>query len=200
MKPSLKFLVLGSSLLISIVTSAAEMSDLKIGGNGCVLPTGSHQLKPISDSLDRFSIPLNLSTAKASAESLQRKSCNMALVVNLDANERLIVSDISQKVKFRVGAQSKAQARLEVFLSGQTGEALLADVVANKSTIRKTQSLIQDGVVAVSECGKDTIVRANSSAIAQGAAKVTVDSQALELSLQIVPCDDGEIGSGEISN
>ena len=88
----------------------------------------------------------------------------------------------------RAGAQTKASAQVEVFLAGQEGQILKAEIEGKNKTVRSNQTLNDDGVVAESECGKDVIVRANSIAMMQGSAKARVQTEALVLSLRVVSC------------
>ena len=188
MKP-LKSSVLFLSILIAALSSKAfEIGGLQIAGTGCEAPTGGQELIPILDKPMAFGIPLNMTQEKSADATLLRKSCTMSLPITLAAGEKLQVLDVSQKVRLRAGAKSKASTQLEVFLAGQEGQILKAEIEGKNKTVRSSQTLNDDGVVAESECGKDVIVRANSIAMIQGTAKARVETDALILSLRVVSC------------
>jgi hypothetical protein len=187
MKPSLKIFI--ASVLFSTLSQAIEITDLQIAGSGCEVPTGGHELIPIAGIADRFGIPVMMKIDKQAAQALVRKSCNMSLAVKLNAGEKLQVLDASQKVRLLAGSGSKASTQLEVFLAGQQGVPLKAEIISTTKLVRSSQVLNDAGVVAESECGKDTIVRANSSVMMQGPSRARVSTAALELSLRIVSCN-----------
>lgn len=188
MKP-LKSSMLSLAILFAAMSSSAfEIGGLQIAGTGCEAPTGGQELIPILDKPMAFGIPLNMSHEKTADATLLRKSCVMSLPITLAAGEKLQVLDVSQKVRLRAGAQTKASAQVEVFLSGQEGQILKAEIEGKNKTVRSNQTLNDDGVVAESECGKDVIVRANSIAMMQGLSKARVQTEALVLSLRVVSC------------
>jgi hypothetical protein len=186
MKPSLKIFI--ASVLFSTLSQAIEITDLQIAGSGCAVPVGGHELIPIAGSVDRFGIPLMMNIEKQSAPSLVRKSCVMSLSVKLNPGQKLQVLNVTQKVKLLAGAGAKASTQLEVFMAGQTGVPLKAEIGSVTKLVRSSQVLNDSGIVAESECGKDVVVRANSSVMLQGPSKARVNTEALALSLRVVRC------------
>lgn len=184
MKPVLMLAV----IIMSLSAKAIEITDLQIAGSGCSVPTGGHELIPIAGSVDRFGIPLMMNIDKLASSSIARKSCVMSLAVKLNAGQKLQVIDVAQKVKLTASAGANASTQLEVFLAGSQGVPLKADIAAIKKQVRSNQILNSAGIVAESECGKDVIVRANSSVMMQGAARAKVSTDALVLTLKVVAC------------
>ncbi len=190
MKPtvrlSLKIII--ASLLFSTLSQAIEITDVQIAGSGCAVPVGGHELIPVIGSVDRFGIPLMMNIEKQSTTSLVRKSCMLSMSVKLQAGQKLQILDVSQKVKLLAGAGAKASTQLEVFMAGQSGVPLKAEISAVTKIVRSNQILNSVGVVAESACGKDIVVRANSSVMLQGSARARVNTEALALSMRIVTC------------
>jgi Domain of unknown function (DUF4360) len=186
MKPTIKIII--ASLLFSTLSQAIEITDVQIAGSGCSVPVGSQDLIPIVGSVDRFGIPLMMNIEKQSAPSLVRKSCLFSMSVKLQAGQKLQILDVSQKVKLLAGAGAKASTQLEVFLAGQSGVPLKAEIGPANKLQRSSQVLNSVGVVAESACGKDVIVRANSSVMLQGPSRAKVSAEALALSMKIVAC------------
>ena len=73
-------------------------------------------------------------------------------------------------------------------MAGEVGAPLKAEITGVKKLVRRNQVLNDAGIVAESECGHDTIVRANSSILLQGAARARVKSDMLALTLRVVSC------------
>jgi hypothetical protein len=176
-------------MALTVNASALEIGQLQLAGNGCVAPTGAHDVGRIDGASDRYSIPIMLKEEKLSEASLARVSCVMALPISLAANEKLQILDVSQKVRLRAGASSSARFDLEVFLVGQEGTKLNAEINAQEKTVRSTRTLNEEGVLAESKCGDSVMVRANSSARLMGTSRVRVQSEALKLGLRIVACN-----------
>jgi hypothetical protein len=186
MKPSLKIFI--ASILFSTLSQAFEITDLQIAGSGCEVPVGGHELIPVLGSANRFGIPLMMNLEKQASPALNRKLCTMSLAVKLNAGEKLQVLDVSQKVSLLAGVGAKASTQLEVFMAGEVGAPLKAEITGVKKLVRRNQVLNEAGIVAESECGHDTIVRANSSIVLQGDARARVKSDMLALTLRIVAC------------
>ncbi len=184
MKPVLMLAV----MIMGLSAKAIDITDLQIAGSGCSVPTGGHELIPIAGSVERFGIPIMMNIDKLAANLIARKSCTMSLAVKLNAGEKLQVIDVAQKVKLTASKGAKASIQLEVFLAGSQGVPLKAEVSAVNKQVRSSQLLNAAGVVAESECGKDVIVRANSSVMLQGAARSKVSSDMLALTLRVVAC------------
>ncbi len=186
MKPSITIII--ASLLFSTLSQAIEITDVQIAGSGCSVAVGGQDLIPVVGSVDRFGIPLMMNIEKQIAPSLVRKSCMLSMSVKLQAGQKLQILDVSQKVRLLAGAGAKASTQLEVFLAGQSGVPLKAEVSAANKIVRSNQVLNSVGVVAESACGKDVVVRANSSVMLQGSARARVNTEALALSMRIVTC------------
>lgn len=184
MKPVLMLAI----IIMSLSAKAIEITDLQIAGSGCSVPTGGHELIPIAGSVDRFGVPLMMNIDKLASSSIARKSCVMSLAVKLNAGQKLQVIDAAQKVKLTASAGSKASTQLEVFLAGSQGVPLKAEIAAVNKQVRLSQVLNSAGVVAESECGKDVIVRANSSIMIQGPSRAKINTDALALTLRVVAC------------
>jgi len=174
------------ALLGTISANAHTFGALTIAGPGCVNKTS--ELKVISQEESLYALPLNLYVKKEADTGLARKACTASLVVSLASDEKLVIENVSQKVNTRVNAGGTAKAQLEVFLAGQTGEVLKAESVAADKYVNSRHHLSQEGVVTESNCGGDVIVRANASAIAMAAAKVSVYHEDLKLKLKVVKC------------
>lgn len=191
MKPFLILSIFVAALYASHPVQAFEMGGLQVAGAGCEVPPGGHELIPVSGSSTRFGVPLMINATKLAAPAslgLERKACAMALPVHLAANEKLIVKDVRQRVSLKSAVGAKSSARLEVFLAGQQGQVLKAEIEGKTKTVRSTQTLNDADVVAESDCGKDVIVRANSSAMISGSGAGRVNTQALYLTLEVVNC------------
>lgn len=184
MKPALfVFMFLSSTAAL-----AAEFGQPALGGAGCIAPANARVIKKIAGK-DRYSVPIQMSVAKSAEAQIGRAACSMALPVSLAAGEKLVVRDVSQKVKFSVGPKTKAIANLEVFLAGDRNEVLKAEVEAKNATIKSTRYLQAEEVVAESACGESLILRANSSVTITGAAITSVKTDAALLVLSIESCE-----------
>ena len=189
MKPFLILTIFVAAIYSSHAAKAFEIGALQIGGTGCEVPTGAHELIPVSESDLDFAIPIMMRTSKSITPTIERKSCIMSLVVNLDANEKLVIQEASQKVRLIAGSGTKVSTQLEVTLVGKKGQIMAADVTGTNKIARKNLTLEQaTQPIVESECDKDTIVRANSSALIMGKSSGRVSSQPLYLSLKVVPC------------
>lgn len=183
----MKLLLMTSALVLAtVMANAATFGKFQISGTGCTNKT--NDLKLISETESLYALPLNLYVKKEQVVSLDRKSCTASLPVVLATGEKLVIENTSQKVNTRVYPSGIAKAQLEVFLSGGKGETLRAESVAKDKYVNSRHELSQGGIVAESSCGGEIIVRANASAVAMGAAKVSIYHEDLKLNLKIVKC------------
>lgn len=172
--------------LSSFAAHAATFGTLQIAGAGCANKTS--ELKLLSEAESLYALPLNLYVKKESGVSLDRKACAASLAVTLASDEKLVIENTSQKVNTRVHPGGTAKAQLEIFLAGGKGEILKAESVATDKYVSSRHELSQGGVVAESSCGGEVIVRANTSGVAVGSAKVSIYYEDLKLNFKVVKC------------
>lgn len=183
----MKLLLMTTAIAFSsFAAQAATFGTLQIAGPGCANKTS--ELKLISETEPLYALPLNLYVKKEQGTSLDRKACTASLPVTLASDEKLVIENTSQKVNTRVHPGGTAKAQLEVFLAGGKGELLKAESLATDKYVSSRHHLSQEGVVTESSCGGEVIVRANASAVAMGAAKVSIYHEDLRLNLKVVKC------------
>jgi len=189
MKPLLFLSIFVAAFGTAQLASAYEIGTLQIGGTGCEVPTGAHELIPVAGTDLEFAVPVMMRVSKSTTPMIERKACLMSLVVDLEANEKLVIHEVSQKVRLIAGQGTKASTQLEVTLVGEKGQIMTAEVAGTNRIARKGVTLQPaNQPIAASECGKDVIVRANSSALINGTNSGRVSTQPLYINMQVVRC------------
>lgn len=176
-------LQIASTLIVlssAFSAKAVTFGQLVLAGNGCVNKTA--ELVKMSEEDSTYSIPLNIKIDKTKG-SMQRKACSATLPVTLEADEKLLIENISQNTSAEVARGGSAQAQIEVFIAGEINDVIKTEYHANGK-----KQLTMNGVVSESDCGGAVNVRANASAVALGSGKIVLNQEDLKLNLRVIKC------------
>ncbi len=166
---------------------SSEIKNLSISGSGCQLKENLSKVEVRSDQKSNYRIKLSMQLIKNSGVGLERKACHFSLPVKLGPKEKLVVSNVSQKVKLIVNKNAQSTISLQLFV---VGESLSKPYVLKTIGEGPTQT---DGALHInasleSRCGKDAMLRGNLNAFAEGESRVQLDIEDLFLDLKIVTC------------
>lgn len=185
-------MILVSIGFTTLVTSgslhAAVIGDVQLAGQGCA-STASNKLRLIVPSQSLYSVPLNLNLVKSEDKIIERHACTAAIPVHLEAGEKLVVEDATQKINVRLDARTSAKAQLEIFLAGQKGDVVVGEAEAEETTVKAKVKLSKAGHILQSGCGEDVILRANESIAVIGSGRASAISDNLRVKIKIVQCE-----------
>lgn len=173
---------LATLLVVTIQAQAADIfGQLIINGNGC----SATSKNLIENSGKPSEIPVTIKFDKKDQPSIVRKSCQFRLPVKLGANQKVVVSNVSQSVKLSSVKETSVKSNLELFFAGQKGKPLAKEVKG--SSFNETIKLA--GVVAESKCGDVAAMLAgNLSVTANGPNAAEADLGPIQLEIQIQDC------------
>lgn len=179
-------IILLSVSMFSLGVQAAQFGTIAVAGNACY---GSTDLQPILDQTDRYEAPIRLKVYKKASLAFDRKTCNFRLPISVKAGEKIQVLDVSHDVRLSASKGSMAKSSLEVGLTSKKNEVKLTEVIAEDKLTSVKQTILQDGIVAESNCGQDVIVSGNLSLITQGQNKALGSVQNVVLTIKVVACE-----------
>ncbi len=179
---SLFFLIV--AFLTFTAHGALELGKLSLSGSGCQKELIS-DLKPLTEGSDRYSLPLHLHLDKTAATTIERKSCQFSLPVKVSEKESVQISAVSQKVNLTGTLKTPVKLALSVFASGVAHSKSKMEAETKDATPLATE-VKNDGVLFETKCGKESILRGNLNAFAQGPDAATVTSEDLILTIKAV--------------
>lgn len=148
---------------------AIEIGEIIYGGNGC--PMGTAQVTMSADN-DAIHMQLDEYVARTDPGSaFARKSCNLAVSIVLPPGVSIAIAGAEQRghATIPVGAQGSYAA--EIFFPGETGPMVRHEFPAGFDSDFELQDEISPP--EWSECGAATILRVNSSIIAEKTSPAT---------------------------
>lgn len=175
---------------------AITLGTPETGGNGCPAGTVSSVLAPDARSLSIFFDAYFVEAGGTTGRSLERKSCNVGIPVNVPNGLSVSVIGIDYRGFNSLPAGAQSQFNVEYFFAGTRGPSFTRTFRGALTS----DYLIHNDIVAVAQvwsaCGADVILRTNSSIRVQTTANrealATVDTQdvdaALVYLLQFRPC------------
>ncbi len=162
-------------VLSSVIAAASPVTDgtIAISGNGCY---GDMKIVSVAGEKNRYELPIKIILDKKSKTPFERKTCNMRLPLSFKSNRKIQVSDISQTVNID-GAGVKSTLNISVV--GKKSKTL------STST---SKTLVSEGLVVESECGKDLILTGDLNVVAAGSEIVSAKTEPVQITLKIINC------------
>lgn len=187
MKPALIIKLVLATFFTSFGANAVSYGVPSVAGNGC--PASNALFTRVPNQANRYNLVNRIALVKGSNPAVARKTCLFRLPVKLAANERLVVSNVSQSVNLMADKGTTMQTSLEIFFAGQHGNPLTAQLKGVTSASRTSQVLEARGVVAQSACGQDVILSGNLAASAVGLARGSAITGDVQLNIQTESCN-----------
>lgn len=181
------FLTLGSAGAIA-QESGIDLDQLTYAGNGCSKDSAPIEVK-FSDTNERavFIFPemkLDLNNGR-----LERKSCSLALPVQVPANKKLVIGSPSLFGETNLDEETSVDFRGEAFFAGQSGPLVTRTADGAIKGRRYFYERLYDEVE--SACGESVTVRLNLSMIGRSK-DYSVNHASLDgsgLTLRLVDCE-----------
>jgi hypothetical protein len=184
----MKFLILGLFILAGTLAAEAqegiELGELNLVGTACRMETGALE---VTIEEGKLRLPTASILRKASGTGLARGTCNFALPIQLAPDYKLVLKNLETGGDISLAKGTSAQADLEIFVAGQSGNKLQYKEVAKKK-LRKTFALKKAGTILESECGASLILRGNSALLLQGTGTASSAMRSLELEAEVLIC------------
>lgn len=179
MKTLLSIFVLILTSTFSYAADSVYFGEVGFGGTGCKPGETSVRL-----SSSRRVLRLQFQEyVVESTGRLDRKSCGVAIPVHVPKGLQVSVVPVELSGFAAVGADSLGQINVESFFVGQKAEMIAHDLSAHSGHFN-VRSHGASGAEGWSECGKDTFLRVNTSALTKAGgedswSQVAVTSAAL---------------------
>lgn len=170
---------------IFLQARAMKFETARVSGTGCEAYANA-EVKSEGGKFYKF--PLQLSIFKKEDSQLERKVCQLALPIKLNKKEKLQVANLSQNVNLKAFGGAYVKLSLSVSAVGPSSAVSKPLEIEVKNPTQLDQDLKQDGLMFETQCGKDTILRANVNAFTQGSGTASANTGDLLLSLKAVPC------------
>lgn len=186
---------LAGSIFLSLIAPSAlaqgsviDFDQLTYAGNGCAKDSAPIEVK-YSEANERavFIFPemkLDLSNGR-----LERKSCSLALPVQVPAGKKLVIGSPSLFGETNLAEETSVDFRGEAFLAGQNGPLVTRTADGSIQGRRYFYERLYDEVE--SSCGESVIVRLNLSMIGRSKDS-SINSASLDgsgLNLRLVDCE-----------
>ena len=174
-------------LLTSTSAFSMQTGAISIGGNGCF---GASGLIEVNGESGRYAFPIRVRVNKKSETSFDRKTCNIRLPISLAANEKVQLINLSQVVRVVGYAGAEVKSNLNMSFAGRSAQPLVFETKITDNEPSVIEILKNDGVVAESACGKDTMLTGNLSILANGAGtQAFITTGSAMLTLKVVTCN-----------
>jgi hypothetical protein len=188
---SILFIVALTSILSVALAShtKVKIGTVNAGGNGCANGEVSSYIDRATGQL--IVEPYDYVTALENGSSVARKTCNFSIPVGVPANRAIRVRQYQVKGAVALDGSSTAQISLETFFAGQREEPVTITLSGNDNVLEFGFDETIPELEIVYSCGKDAIVRTNSSVLVRGGAETLVafaQIQKLGLKIDSVPC------------
>lgn len=177
--------------------SAAQASHTKVklgkinaAGNGCL--NGE-----INSYIDQYSgqlivEPYNYTAILENGANLTRKSCNFAIPFEAPKNQAVRLRQYRLQGVAALDESSTAEISLETFFAGQRGEIVTLTLNGNNPISEYEFDETIPELEIVYGCGKDGIIRVNSSLLVKGGTNTQVafaQIQKLGIKIDSIRCD-----------
>lgn len=150
------FLLFHSSLSLAI-----DFQEIAFGGNGCKYGEDT-ELYIFEDYGVLYGKFKNLKADNFDGKKLVRTSCNMAATVKVPEGRRAVLSFAEVYGEKFIGQNVEGKARAEVFFASQEGQVVENEFLNNRGE-QELFTLGFDRNSSVGECGKDVVLRLNTS-------------------------------------
>lgn len=184
-----------SAIMLSALSSAyASHTKVKLGnisaaGNGCL---NGEITSHIDQSTGQLIVePYNYTAILENGASLVRKSCNFAIPFEAPANRAVRLRQYRLKGVAALDESSTAEISLETFFAGLRGEVVTLTLNGNNPISEYEFDETIPELEIVYDCGKDGIIRVNSSLLVKGGANTQValaHIQKLGIKIDTVAC------------
>lgn len=171
--------ILGSSI-------AAQANDIYLGrpgygGTGCPAGTVSVTLSPDAQSLSLLFDEYQVEVGGATGRSLHRKSCNVAIPVNVPQGYSVSVFNVDYRGYNYLPRSASSQFNVEYFFAGSQGPSFSKSFYGPIDSDYLIQNKLRVSALVWSPCGADVILCTNSSIRVRTSgnreAMATVDSE-----------------------
>lgn len=159
MKPLLASLALSAAFLAGPAPAAESLGRPTYGGPGCPDGTASAVLKGTTLSV-RYSA-YRVEAGGGTGKRFDRRACSLSVPVSVPRGKSVAIVSADYRGRGRLPAGAKGEFRAEYFFAGETGPVAKR---ALNGPLQGAFSLSTPGGPLVwSPCGKDVILRTNSS-------------------------------------
>lgn len=141
------------------------LDQLQVNGSGCPLSQFGTRVD-FDREANQLSITFeeyNMTLAKESNGHFSRKSCAVAIPIQLPANSRLVVTQMDLTANLELGPSADIDFGGEAFFAGEQSQRM-NQIVAGKDVTQKGRSLLRKNEVFKSACGGTGIFRTNTYA------------------------------------
>lgn len=178
--------------IVATTGSFAKAGDVAFGlvslaGTGC--PSNNDVSIQIREDIGQILLRFKNQLASASLENrLQRRACAIAIPVDVTTNRRLVINQITALGAAGLSNNSEASLSQEVFFAGGVGPSLKRDF--KTQAVGLGQKFVLDQKVALATgCGKDEILRSNSSVLVRklkgsGVSKLSQEGLVIKYSVE----------------
>lgn len=139
------------------------LDQLSVNGSGCPLNQYgtrvdfNRESNQLNISFEEYNLPL----VKPTQGLFARKSCSLAIPIELPANTRLVVTQMDLTANLDLSLNSNLEFGGEVFFAGEQG-LRLTQTVSGNDVPQKGRSLLRRNEVLKSACGGKGIFRTNT--------------------------------------
>lgn len=167
--------------------AALQLGDLKTAGNGCF---GSAQVVTVNADENRIAFPLRVRVNKKSETSFDRKTCNLRLPIKLGPNQKVQLVNLSQVVRVVAYKGAEVKTNLSMGFVGKSTSPLAFEMKASEDDTSSVEIMKADGVLAESECGRDTILTGNLSGLVNGnGTQAFLSTGTALVTLKVISCN-----------
>lgn len=183
-----RFFSVASISLFSLSSYASlQLGDLKTAGNGCF---GSAQIVTVNAEENRIAFPIRVRVNKKSETSFERKTCNLRLPIKLGPNQKMQLVNLSQVVRVVSYKGAEVKTNLSFGFVGKSSQPLTFEMKATEDDTSTVEIMKADGVIAESECGRDTILTGNLSGLVNGSGtQAFVSTGTALVTLKVLNCN-----------
>jgi len=191
---SILFINLFTTLTLSVANAnhnKVNLGAISGGGNGCVNGDLNSYIDPITG--DLIVEPYDYTAIVENGASFARKSCNISIPFQGIPNRAVRLRQYQIKGAVALDTNSSAEINYEVFYSGQRGDAVTLSFFSNNQIIEKEFDETIPELEIIYSCGKDGIIRSNSSILVKGGTSSSqvalAQIQKFGFKIDTVPCD-----------
>lgn len=168
---------------------SVTIGNVNAGGTGCVNGEVNSYIDTTTGQL--IVEPYSYAAVLENGSSIARKTCSFSIPVRVVPNRAIRVRQYRIKGAVALDSSSTTQISLETFFAGQREEPISLILIGRENILEYEFDETIPGLEIVHTCGKDAIVRTNSSILVRGGPDTLVafaHIQKLGLKIDSVPC------------
>jgi hypothetical protein len=172
-----------AALPLDPIENVVEITSVGAGGGGCA--ADSQVSVFISEQTLSLSMPdMNVSNSSSRDILQSRKSCALAVGLNIKPGYRIKVSAAAFFVEARGDRKAQAVAKTEIFQAGGRGPVVQTAIPLNRGP-----GVVKQKTKFVTQCGGSLLLRTNSSVQIRNASQESVASfDKIKLLLSVEKC------------